>query len=161
MHIPTTPAGSNKARIAAIGTPKKSGTKAAVVMKKGGTKKPLKKAQTGQTVMTPFQSYLKNNPGAVPSDTIARIEGQRADSLNTAVNYGGGFSPPKAKNPKNQANLAKAFVKTYGQDYRSQIGRSGDPKETEEQYRRRMGSTYKKGGATKKAKGGNIKSKKK
>lgn len=47
MHIPATPAGSNKARIAAIGTPKKSGTKAAVVMKKGGTKKPLRKAQYG------------------------------------------------------------------------------------------------------------------
>jgi hypothetical protein len=142
-------------------TPVKKTVAKKAVMKKGGTKKPLKKAQTGQTVTTPFQSYLKNNPGAVPSDTIATIGGKRADALNTQVYSGAGIDTPKAKNPKNQANLAKAFAKTYGQDYNRGIGSSGDSKETEEQFRRRMGSTYKKGGATKKAKGFAVKSKKK
>lgn len=66
MHIPATPAGSNKARIAAIGTPKKSGTKAAVVMKKGGTKKPLKKAQDGGSNLKEFRKRSFDYEGYDP-----------------------------------------------------------------------------------------------
>lgn len=122
MHIPATPAGSNKARIAAIGTPKKSGTKAAVVMKKGGTKKPLKKAQDGTTMQGPLTE------GATKS--IKRIDyihpmGPTADGSSygsTTPNYDEAqkrIITEANLNPKNSKKLSrgqdrKVEAKAYG-----------------------------------------------
>lgn len=162
MHIPATPAGSNKARIAAIGTPKKSGTKAAVVMEKGGTKKPLKKAQTGQTVKTPFQEYL-TIPGTTPSDTI----------YSTGKDF--------VTKTKSKPILNQAYELTYGQDYNQVTDYPNWKKELERRrgshsgysnsnnpYRKNYSAKVaaeaakkKASSTTKKAKGGPVKSKKK
>jgi len=108
-------------------------------------KKSLPKAQVGKT--TPFQDYMKI-PGAVASDTLARPYDDRF------------VYPSIPKNPKNQPTLQKAFEKTYGMDYKNEIGTPATD-ETVEQYRRRMGSTYKKGGSVKMKHGGTTKTKKK
>ena len=116
------------------------------MMQKGGVKKPLRKAQTGTTTGTPFQQYMKT-PGAVASDTIMKP----IDEVPTIPRK------PVAKNPKNQGALLDAWVKTYGPQWRDERY-SMDPNETMDQYKRRMNSPYKKGGAVKKmAKGGATK----
>ena len=118
-------------------------------------KKPLKKAQAGGT---PFQSYLKNNKGASPSDTVAMSIWDRKKQTKTNTtkrpNEGDDRLSIKAKNPKNQKALEKAYEKTYGQDIKTRQSNPGT-NETHDQYNRRMGTTsYKKGGATKMQKGG-------
>jgi len=65
------------------------------IMKKGGIKKPLRKAQTGTTVKTPFQEYL-TIPGTSPKDTLPTI----ANLEKTRTN----------------PTLKKANELTYGQD---------------------------------------------
>jgi hypothetical protein len=67
------------------------------VMKRGGAKKPLPKAQTG--TQTPFQQYLKI-PGAVASDTSSVFKN--------------GF-------PKIGSSLDNAYSATYGDDYREKV----------------------------------------
>jgi hypothetical protein len=117
------------------------------IMKMGGAKKSLPKAQAGK--QTPFQGYMKT-PGAVASDTTMKtIQGYYPSS-------------PEAKNPVNQKSLENAWEKTYGQDWRGERY-SLDPNETMDQYKRRMGPGRKKGGAVKKvtAKKVMVKSKKK
>jgi len=78
-------------------------------MKKGGmVKKPLAKAQDGKIVgemykrKTPFQDYLKNNKGAVASDTLGKSVAGKPNM--------GYFS---SANPKNEKALGKAIDKTY------------------------------------------------
>ena len=87
MHIPATPAGSNKARIAAIGTPKKSGTKAAVVMKKGGTKKPLKKAQDGKVVRTRDENVLASMYPSINPASNAQNKSNRVGNSSYPGEY--------------------------------------------------------------------------
>ena len=124
---------------------KKTTTKKAIVkkpmMKRGGTKKPLRKAQTGTTTGTPFQQYMKT-PGAVASDTIMKTIYPENPQWNAP-------KKPVAKNPKNQGTLEKAYEKTYGQNWRNESGQPSSD-ETFEQYKRRMGP-MKKGGAVKKS----------
>ena len=66
------------------------------------------KAQKGTIVgeeykrSTPFQDYLKNNKGAVPSDTVGK-------SVAGKPNMGYYSS----ENPKNEKALSKAIDKTY------------------------------------------------
>lgn len=89
---------------------------------------------------TPFQQYLKT-PGAVASDTVAQTQfaGRRSTTKM-------GMMDIKAKNPKNQSALEKAYAKTYGDDIKD---RYTDPQkgETNDQYNRRMGTAkYRKGG---------------
>lgn len=121
---------------------KKGGSvKALAIKKTGGVKKSLPKAQPGVSVGTPFQGYLKNNPGAVASDTIMKTIYPNS-SWDAPKN-------PVAKNPKNQGVLEKMFEKTYGQGWKSESGQPAKG-ETFEQYKRRMGpSKQKMGGATK------------
>lgn len=96
-------------------------------------KKSLPKAQTGQ--QTPFQQYMKI-PGAVASDTLGRNVDDRS------------YRPNAPKNSSLTSALMSAWEKTYGKDYKSDIG-SKPANETLEQYRRRMGKTYKAGGSVK------------
>ena len=76
--------------------------------KKTVSKKLLVKAQKGTIVgeeykrSTPFQDYLKNNKGSVPSDTIGK-------SVAGKPNMGYYSS----ENPKNEKALSKAIDKTY------------------------------------------------
>jgi hypothetical protein len=117
--------------------------KALAVKKMGGAqaafKKSLPKAQPGVSVGTPFQGYLKNNPGAVASDTIMKTIYPNS-SWDAPKN-------PVAKNPKNQGVLEKMFEKTYGQNWKSESGQPSKG-ETFEGYKRRMGP-LKKGGTVK------------
>lgn len=86
----------------------------------GAAKKPAKKlikAQTG----TAFQSYLKNVPGAVASDTLG---------VNDPRRYDTGF--PSSDTKKNA--LAAAFQKTYGNTHGKTW--AGDPSEKESDYRK-------------------------
>jgi hypothetical protein len=117
--------------------------KADIAMK--SFKKSLPKAQPGQSVGTPFQDYMKI-PGALASDTI----GKNIDNRS--------YIPPIPKNPKNKGALESAWKKTYGIDFKSDIG-TPPAGESLEAYRRRMGP-MKKGGSTKAkmAKGGVTKS---
>jgi len=77
-------------------------------IKKSVAKKSLTKAQSGKVVgeeykrSTPFQDYLKNNKGAVPSDTVGK-------SVPGKPNMGYYSSA----NPKNEKALSKAIDKTY------------------------------------------------
>jgi hypothetical protein len=135
--------------------PKKASAKKGTAKKyKAGGK--VKKYQPGGK--TPFQEYLKN-PGAVPSDTLLQIKyPEYTETMSQRP------MPAKAKNPNNQGLLEKAFIATYGQDWREEIGRPAKG-ETYEQYRRRMGAlkkggTIKKPKPTKMKKGGTIKKKK-
>lgn len=141
--------------------------KVAAYKKAGGAmkefKKSLPKAQTGKPMppkgqRTPFQAYMKDVPGAVASDTLVKTTYETPEALKKARTTGDSSryfdkpAAPKAKNPKNQAALNKAFDKTYGEGWYSQQPVSKD--ETIEEYMRRMGPSninrYKKGGAIKK-----------
>jgi hypothetical protein len=120
--------------------------------KKTIAKKPLAKKQSGgPTKSTPFKDYLKSNKGAVPSDTVAKTDRFKLDA--TQADKKGNYYKTrttldiKAKNPKNQKALEKAYEKTYGQDIKTRISSPSDD-ESHDQYNRRMG--YKKGGAVKK-----------
>lgn len=127
--------------------PMKKGGSVKKMAKGGVTKKPLRKAQTGTSTGTPFQQYMKT-PGAVASDTLMKpIPGVETIPMK-----------PVAKNPKNQGALQSAWEKTYGPQWRDERY-SMDPNETMDQYKRRMNSPMKKGGATKAkmAKGGSTK----
>jgi hypothetical protein len=85
------------------------------IMKRGGTKKPLRKAQTGTTVMTPFQEYL-TIPGTQASDTL--------------------FSSKSMEKTETHPTLNKAYELTYGQDYKQQLGNYwGKPYENMPKYR--------------------------
>jgi hypothetical protein len=113
------------------------------VKKKGGVAKyrtgGIKKYQPGGGTGTPFQNYLKNTPGAVPSDTVMQTvwPGEKWDYPKK----------PVAKNPNNQNLLEKVYEQTYGQGWRSEDRKADD--ETFEQYKRRMGPLKQKGGAAK------------
>jgi hypothetical protein len=130
------------------GAPSVKKAEAASKMKKGGVKK---YKPGGVKEETPFQRYLKDNKGAVAKDTVGVRAGVYLPKFKTTEKgkTDDGIKSPNAKNPKNQAALNKAFDKTYGQDRMKVIGESSDPNESLEQYRRRMGSTYKKGGVKK------------
>jgi hypothetical protein len=120
--------------------------------KMGGATKPLAKKQTGgSSKTTPFKDYLKNNKGASASDTVAKTIQSKLDATE-ADEKGNYYKSPrrldiKAKNPKNQKALEKAYEKTYGQDIKDRTS-SPSYDESHDQYNRRMG--YKKGGVVKK-----------
>jgi len=120
------------------------------VMKYGGVKKKLPKAQTGR--QTAFQEYMKT-PGATATDTTAYVSvGNKNIPAKDIMRDKPGsqtsiLNKPVAKNSVAQKALERAFEKTYGMDYQSNQGKPA-PGESVEQYRRRMGSK-KKGGATK------------
>ena len=142
--------------------------KAAAYKKAGGAmkefKKSLPKAQTGKSMppkgqRTPFQAYMKDVPGAVPSDTVVKSSYtpeylKQARTTGDSPRYYDKPAAPKAKNPKNQAALNKAFDKTYGESWYYEGTPNKD--ETIEQYMRRMGPSninrYKKGGSVKRKK---------
>ena len=122
-------------------------------IKKVVAKKPLVKKQAGgSSKTTPFKDYLKSNKGASASDTVAKTIQSKLDATEADEKGNYHKSPRKldikAKNPKNQKALEKAYEKTYGQDIKY---RESSPSydESHDQYNRRMG--YKKGGAVKKA----------
>jgi hypothetical protein len=101
-------------------------------------KKVIPKAQAGISKGTPFQGYMKK-PGAVASDTVAMtIRGGKRSATASGV------MDIKAKNPKNQKTLERAYEKTYGDDIKTRYSDPA-PGETSEQYNRRMGP-MKKGG---------------
>lgn len=110
-----------------------------IIAQKGG----VKKYQTGGS-NTPFQDYLKNTPGAVPSDTTFNKE-----------NTPRPFSPTKV--PSNPA-LKDAFEKTFGMDVFSRSvpesyydsAPESNKRQNYDEYHRRMGKGQKaKGGAAK------------